>query len=85
LRAGAQLKAAFIPEVTIMMRAGGASESTANIYERRRAKIQRGVRSATVATLELMRDIVRFHLRRLVLTIWSRLKSSSANPRKRVL
>lgn len=85
LRAGDRLKTAFMPEITVMMRAGGASESTANIYERRRAKTQRGVRSATVATLDLMVDIVRFHIRRLILTLWSRLKSLSTNPRIRVL
>lgn len=72
LRAGAQLKAAFMPEVTVMVRAGGASESTANIFERKRAKTQRRVRSATAATLDLMVDIVRFHLRRLILSLWSR-------------
>jgi glycosyltransferase involved in cell wall biosynthesis len=85
LRAGDRLKTAFMPEITVMMRAGGASESTANIYERRRAKTQRGARSATVATLDLMVDIVRFHIRRLILTLWSRLKTLSTKPRIRVL
>ncbi len=85
LRAGRELKAAFTPEVTVMMRAGGASESTANIYERRLSKIQRGVRASSAATLDLMLDIVRFHLRRLILALWGRLKSSSAKPGIRVL
>jgi glycosyltransferase involved in cell wall biosynthesis len=78
LRAGSKLKAAFTPMVTVMMRAGGASESTANLYERRRLKILRGVRKPVIATVDLVLDIARFHLRRGVLGLRSRLNSLTA-------
>ncbi len=70
LRAGSQLKAAFLPEVTVMMRAGGASDSTASLYEARYAKIQRQVRSKILATLDLILLIPRFYIRRLLLAIF---------------
>jgi glycosyltransferase involved in cell wall biosynthesis len=70
LRAGSQLKAAFLPEVTVMMRAGGASDSTGGLYEARHAKIQRRVRSATLATLDLLLLIPRFYIRRVLLTLF---------------
>jgi glycosyltransferase involved in cell wall biosynthesis len=80
LRAGHKLRAAFTPDTTVLVGAGGASESTANLFERRRAKIQRNVCSVAVATSDLILDIVRFHIRRLILAFWSSLKSPPANP-----
>jgi glycosyltransferase involved in cell wall biosynthesis len=70
LRAGGELKAAFLPEVTVMQRAGGASDSTAALYEARRAKIQTGARSAMLATLDLILLIPRFYIRRLLLALF---------------
>ena len=70
LRAGGQLKAGFLPELTVMMRSGGASDSTAGLYEARNAKIRTGARSATLATLDLMILIPRFYVRRLLLALF---------------
>jgi glycosyltransferase involved in cell wall biosynthesis len=73
LRAGKDLRTAFTPEVTVKMRAGGASESTANLYERRRAKIRRGVRSDCAASTDLAIDIAKFHVRRAMINLWAML------------
>jgi glycosyltransferase involved in cell wall biosynthesis len=70
LRAGGQLKAGFLPELTVMMRSGGASDSTAGLYEARHAKIQRRVRSPTLATLDLLFLIPRFYIRKLLLALF---------------
>jgi glycosyltransferase involved in cell wall biosynthesis len=70
LRAGGQLKAGFLPELTVMMRSGGASDSTAGLYEARRAKIHRQVRSSTLATLDLLFLIPRFYIRKLLLALF---------------
>jgi glycosyltransferase involved in cell wall biosynthesis len=70
LRAGGQLKAGFLPELTVMMRSGGASDSTAGLYEARHAKIQRGARSPTMATLDLLFLIPRFYIRKLLLALF---------------
>jgi glycosyltransferase involved in cell wall biosynthesis len=70
LRAGGRLKTAFLPEVTVMMRSGGASDSTAALYEARHAKIQRGARSATLATLDLLLLIPRFYIRQILLALF---------------
>lgn len=69
LRAKDTLKSAFTPEVTIVMRAGGLSDSTAGLYEARRAKIENSVRTRLVAEFELRRAIARFHLRQLYLKL----------------
>jgi glycosyltransferase involved in cell wall biosynthesis len=73
LRAKETLRTAFTPEVTVVMRAGGLSDSTAGLYEAKRAKIKNGVRTALTADLELRRAIMRFHLRRLYLKVRSKL------------
>jgi glycosyltransferase involved in cell wall biosynthesis len=70
LRAGAELKAGFLPELTVMQRSGGASDSTAGLYEARHAKIQRRARSATLATLDLLFLIPRFYIRKLLLALF---------------
>jgi glycosyltransferase involved in cell wall biosynthesis len=69
LRAKATLRTAFLPEVTVVMRAGGVSDSTAGLYEARRAKVMNGVRTPLLAELELRRAITRFHIRRLYLKL----------------
>jgi glycosyltransferase involved in cell wall biosynthesis len=71
LRAGSNLETVFLPVTTVIVRAGGASESSANLYERRRAKIQRGVRSTSLATIDLILDLLKFHIRRWMLALWS--------------
>lgn len=67
LRAGEHLRAAFTPVTTVVMRAGGLSDSTAGLYEARRAKIARGARSAPAAALQLRIAVARFHARRMYL------------------
>ncbi|MBB5057281.1 hypothetical protein HDF16_001966 [Granulicella aggregans] len=67
LRAKDTLKSAFTPLTTVVMRAGGLSDSTAGLYEAKRAKIAAGVCSAPLATVQLQRAVMRFHLRRLYL------------------
>jgi glycosyltransferase involved in cell wall biosynthesis len=53
LRARNSLKAAYTPEITVIMRAGGVSDSTAGLYEARRAKVEAGVRTRLHAEIEL--------------------------------
>lgn len=72
LRSRDALRAAFTPAVTIVMRAGGLSDSTAGYYEARRAKIEAGVRTPLAATVELRKAILRFYLRRLFLKVRSK-------------
>ncbi len=69
LRAKDTLKSAFTPDVTIVMRAGGLSDSTAGLYEAKRAKVENSVRTRLVAEFELRRAIARFHLRQLYLKL----------------
>jgi glycosyltransferase involved in cell wall biosynthesis len=72
LRAGDGLRAAFMPTATVVMRAGGASDSTAGLYETRDVKVQRGVRSYRAATRDLRIAVLRFHIRRLILALRSK-------------
>jgi glycosyltransferase involved in cell wall biosynthesis len=67
LRAKDTLKTAFTPATTVVMRAGGLSDSTAGLYEARRAKIAVGVCSTSIAAVQLRKAIVRFHARRVYL------------------
>jgi glycosyltransferase involved in cell wall biosynthesis len=69
LRSRNTLRAAFTPAVTVVMRAGGLSDSTAGYHEARRAKIEAGVRTPLAAAVELRKAILRFHLRRLFLKV----------------
>jgi glycosyltransferase involved in cell wall biosynthesis len=69
LRARDTLKTAFTPEVTVVMRAGGLSDSTAGLYEARRAKVENCIRTPWIAELELRRAITRFHVRQLYLKL----------------
>ncbi len=69
LRSRSSLRAAFTPTVTVIMRAGGLSDSTAGYLEARRAKIEAGVRSPFAAFVEWQRAILRFQLRRTFLRV----------------
>jgi len=69
LRAKDTLRTAFLTDVTVVMRAGGLSDSTAGLHEARRAKVMNGVRTPLIADLEMRRAIARFHLRRLYLRL----------------
>jgi glycosyltransferase involved in cell wall biosynthesis len=62
LRARGELKTAFMPVATVMMRAGGVSDNSAALREAARAKIESGGRSALLATLELWEVRARFML-----------------------
>lgn len=73
LRARETLRAAFTPAITVEMRAGGLSDSTAGLYEAKRAKIKNGVRTVRHAEAELRRAILRFYLRRSYLSLRAKL------------
>jgi hypothetical protein len=67
LRPREKLRAAFTPAVTVAMGAGGVSDSTAGLYEARRAKVGAGVRNAAAAAADLRVAVARFHARRVFL------------------
>jgi len=67
LRPREALRAAFTPEVTVAMGAGGVSDSTAGLHEARRAKVGAGVRNAAAAAVDLRVAVARFHARRVFL------------------
>jgi glycosyltransferase involved in cell wall biosynthesis len=72
LRSRDALRAAFTPTVTVVMRAGGLSDSTAGYREAQRAKLAASVRAPLLAAIDLWRSILRFHFRRLFLVIRSK-------------
>jgi glycosyltransferase involved in cell wall biosynthesis len=78
LRARNSLKAAYTPEITVIMRAGGVSDSTAGLHEARRAKVEAGVRTRPHAEIELRRAILRFHVRRAYLALRARILRSAS-------
>jgi glycosyltransferase involved in cell wall biosynthesis len=63
LRARHQLNAAYMPVITVMMRAGGVSDSTAAFEEATRAKVATGGRNAALAAMELRMANAKFVLR----------------------
>jgi len=65
LRARLDLHAAFTPAVTVVMRAGGLSDSTAGLLEAKRAKLQNKIRSSLRAEVDYRILVIRFHLRRI--------------------
>lgn len=79
LRAGDNLRTAFTSATTVVMRAGGLSDSTAGLYEARRAKVARGVSSTSAAELHLRLAIARFYIRRMYLKARA-LVASEARP-----
>jgi glycosyltransferase involved in cell wall biosynthesis len=66
LRPRGELRAAFLPEVTIMMRAGGVSDSIAALHEASRAKITTGGRSRWIALPELALALTKYRIRTLL-------------------
>jgi glycosyltransferase involved in cell wall biosynthesis len=66
LRAGEALHAVFTPAVTVVMRAGGLSDSTAALQEAKRAQLQNKIRSALGAERQFYARVMRFHVRRLL-------------------
>lgn len=67
LRPREHLRSAFTPATTVIMRAGGLSDSTAALHEAMRVKVDAGVRSIPIATLQLRLAIARFYARRVYL------------------
>jgi glycosyltransferase involved in cell wall biosynthesis len=63
LRARDQLKAAFMPTTTVIMRAGGVSDDTTALVEAKRAKITAGGRNPLLAQLDLQIAKAKFALR----------------------
>lgn len=72
LRAREALRTAFTPAITVVMRAGGLSDSTAGLYEALRAKIAANARHPLAAAIDLRRAILRFYVRRMLLKFRSR-------------
>ncbi len=79
LRANDELHTAFTPQTTVIMRAGGLSDSTAGLHEAKRAKLHNQVCSPLRAEVDLRRLIVRFYLRR----AWLFLRASTGAFRKK--
>jgi glycosyltransferase involved in cell wall biosynthesis len=63
LRARGELRAAYMPDITVMMRAGGISDSRPALAEARRAKILTGSRNPALAALEYQIAIAKQFLR----------------------
>lgn len=62
LRAGAALRAAFMPAVTATMRGGGASDRAIALKEAYRARVITGQRNRLLARVELWKELVKFRL-----------------------
>jgi glycosyltransferase involved in cell wall biosynthesis len=75
LRARAELHSAFVPTVTVHMRAGGASDSIAALREAKRAKLETGGLPKLVAVLDLRLAIIKYQARTRFLKVfrWMRL------------
>ena len=69
LRARGDLRTAYTPAITVVMKAGGLSDSTKGLHEAKRAKLQTGVRSHLRAQTDLLLDTARFHLRRTLIRL----------------
>jgi len=69
LRARRQLNASFLPLTTVVMRAGGMSDSAAALEEAARAKINTGGRNAALTAMELHIANLKFMLRPLRRTL----------------
>jgi glycosyltransferase involved in cell wall biosynthesis len=77
LRAHETLRAAFMSTVTVVMRAGGLSDSTLGLHEAFRAKIATKVRTSFAAAVDLRHAILRFHARRIFLKFRSAILSKA--------
>ena len=63
LRARESLRTAYMPKITVIMRAGGMTESRASLADATRAKITSGGRNSTLAKIELGIANAKFMLR----------------------
>ncbi len=63
LRPRANLRSAFLPIVTVCMRAGGISDSIAALREAYRAKVQTGGRRKATALVELYTAIIKYRVK----------------------
>lgn len=63
LRAQDSLKTAYMPNITVMMRAGGMTDARSALADATRAKIFTGGRDAILATMELYFAYAKFPLR----------------------
>ena len=66
LRSRSELKAAFTPDVTITMQAGGASTTREALLEKARAKVATGRRNKVLTSIELLLDIAQYQARPLL-------------------
>ena len=66
LRARKQLRAAYLPVVTVLMRAGGVSDGREALVEQARAKVAAGGRNKFLAAIELHFANAKFALHPLV-------------------
>lgn len=73
LRAGAALRAAFMPTTTVAMKAGGMSDSFRALREARRARVETGRRSPRRAALELRLAMLKRMARKLLLSLRTQL------------
>jgi glycosyltransferase involved in cell wall biosynthesis len=71
LRAGDSLTTAFTPEVTVIQRAGGESDSTAGLHEARRAKVKARLATPLSSALYLWKASMRFYVRRFALRLFA--------------
>lgn len=76
LRPRASLQSAFLPVVTVCMRVGGISDSTAALHEAYRAKVQTGGRWKVIALIELCTALIKYR----VMGILHRTRAYSAPP-----
>ncbi len=68
LRPGPALRAAYLPQITVNMRAGGASDSFASLHEAFRAKITTGGRTKILAIVDTSIAYAKLAVRRLLVT-----------------
>ncbi len=76
LRARKQLRAAYLPVVTVLMRAGGISDGREALVEQARAKVAAGGRNKVFAALELHFANAKSALHPMVYA-WRRIRASS--------
>jgi glycosyltransferase involved in cell wall biosynthesis len=69
LRARGGLKAAFTPDVTVTMRAGGASATRQALQEKARAKVVTGGRNKVLTSIELLLDNAQYAARPLLYSL----------------
>lgn len=78
LRPRASLHSAFLPVLTVNMRVGGVSDSTAALHEAYRAKVQTGGRNKASAMAELCSSLAKYRIKEVLHRIRRPGASSSA-------